>query len=98
MIGAIMTHDAAVLRAREISSHVLAPRAAHNDKMGRFSTEAVASLGESGLLGLMVPGDVGGSGFGPRTFAAGGGTPAEMGASVAVGCLMRVAGTVAIAS
>src|SRR5262249_26430787 len=98
MIGAIMTHDAAVLRAREISSHVLAPRAAHNDKMGRFSTEAVASLGESGLLGLMVPGDVGGSGLGPRTFAAVVATLAEMDASVAMVYLMHVLGTATIAS
>ena len=65
-----MTHDAAVLKAREIASRVLAPSAGQNDKAGRFSTEAVVSLGESGLLGLMLPVDVGGLGLGPRTFAA----------------------------
>src|SRR5271169_2528976 len=62
MIGALMTHDAAVLKAREIASRVLAPNAGQNDKAGRFSTEAVASLGESGLLGLMLPADAGGLG------------------------------------
>jgi len=55
-----MTHEAAVLKAREIASRVLAPSAVQNDKAGRFSTEAVVSLGESGLLGLMLPVDVGG--------------------------------------
>jgi alkylation response protein AidB-like acyl-CoA dehydrogenase len=69
MIGAMMTHDEAVLRAREIASLVLAPSAGQNDKAGRFSTEAVESLGESGLLGLLLPVDFGGSGLGPRTLA-----------------------------
>ena len=46
---------------------MLAPSAGQNDKAGRFSTEAVESLGESGLLGLMLPVDVGGAGLGPRT-------------------------------
>ena len=46
-----MTHDAAVLKAREIASSVLAPSAGQNDKAGRFSTEAVVSLGESGPPG-----------------------------------------------
>jgi alkylation response protein AidB-like acyl-CoA dehydrogenase len=55
-----MTHDAAVLKAREIASGVLAPSAAQDDKAGRFSTEAIESLGGSGLLGLLLPGDVGG--------------------------------------
>ena len=33
-----MTHDAAVLKAQEIASRVLAPSAGQNDKAGRFST------------------------------------------------------------
>jgi len=54
-----MTEDAAVLKAREIASRVLEPSAEQNDKAGRFSTEAVESLGESGfirksLLGMPV--------------------------------------------
>ena len=87
-----MTHDATVLKAREISSRVLAPSAGQNDKAGRFSTEAVASLGESGLLGLMLPVDVGGLGLGPRTFAAVIATLAEADASVAMVYLMHLLG------
>ena len=87
-----MTHDAAVSKARDIASRVLAPSAAQNDKAGQFSTQAVASLGDSGLLGLMLPADVGGSGLGPRTFAAVIATLAEADASVAMVYLMHVLG------
>jgi alkylation response protein AidB-like acyl-CoA dehydrogenase len=93
-----MTHDAAVLKAREIASRVLAPSAGENDKTGRFSIEAVASLGESGLLGLMLPVDVGGLGLGPRTFAAVIASLAEADASVAMVYLMHVLGATAIAA
>jgi alkylation response protein AidB-like acyl-CoA dehydrogenase len=85
-----VTHDAAVLKAQEIASRVLTPSAGQNDKAGRFSTEAVESLGESGLLGLMLPVDVGGSGLGPRSFAAVTTTLAEADASVAMVYLMHV--------
>jgi alkylation response protein AidB-like acyl-CoA dehydrogenase len=98
MIGAIMTHDAAVLKAREIASRVLAPSAAQDDKAGRFSTEAIESLGGSGLLGLLLPGDVGGSGLGPRTFAVVTATLAEADASVAMVYLMHVLGTATISA
>src|ERR1044072_7150522 len=93
-----MTHDAAVLKAQEIATRVLAPSAGQNDKVGRFSTEAVESLGESGLLGLMLPVDVGGSGLGPRTFAAVAATLAEADASVAMVYLMHVLGAGCIVS
>ena len=93
-----MTHDAAVLKAREISSRVLAPSAGQNDKAGRFSTEAVVSLGESRLLGLMLPVDVGGLGLGPRTFATVIATLAEADASVAMVYLMHILGATAIAA
>ena len=93
-----MTHDAAVLKAREIASRVLAPSAGQNDKAGRFSTEAVASLGESGLLGLMLPVDVGGLGLGPRTFAAVIATLAEADASVAMVYLMHILGAATISA
>jgi alkylation response protein AidB-like acyl-CoA dehydrogenase len=98
MIGAIMTHDAAVVKAREIASRVLAPSAGPNDKGGRFSTEAVVSLGESGLLGLMLPAEIGGSGLGPRTLAAVIATLAEADASVAMVYLMHILGTATIAA
>jgi alkylation response protein AidB-like acyl-CoA dehydrogenase len=98
MIGAMMTHDEAVLRAREIASHVLAPSAGPNDKAGRFSIEAVESLGESGLLGLLLPVDFGGSGLGPRTFAVVTATIAEADASVAMVYLMHILGTATISA
>ena len=56
------------------------------------------SLGESGLLGLMLPADVGGSGLGPRTFAAVIATLAEADASVAMVYLMHILGTATIAA
>jgi alkylation response protein AidB-like acyl-CoA dehydrogenase len=96
MIGAIMTHDSAVLKAREIAGRVLAPSAGQNDKAGRFSTEAVEALGEAGLLGLMLPADFDGSGLGPRTLAVVTATLAEADASVAMVYLMHILGTVMI--
>ena len=98
MVGATMTHDEAVLRARDIASRVLAPYAGQNDKAGRFSTEAVESLGDSGLLGLMLPINVGGSALGPRTFAAVVATLAEVDASVAMVYLMHILGTATISA
>jgi alkylation response protein AidB-like acyl-CoA dehydrogenase len=93
MIGMIMTHEAAVLKASEIASRVLAPSAGQNDTAGRFSTEAVRSLGESGLLGLLLPEDLGGSGLGPRTFAVVTASLAEADASVAMVYLMHILAT-----
>src|SRR6267143_4320012 len=98
MRGAIMTEEAAVLKAREIASRVLAPSAEQNDKAGRFSTEAVQSLGEAGLLGLLLPGDFGGAGLGPRTFALVTATLAESDASVAMVYLMHILGTATISA
>jgi len=98
MIGTLMTHDAAVLKAREIASRVLALSAGQNDKAGRFSTEAVESLGESGLLGLMLPVDVGGLALGPRTLAAVIATLAEADASVAMVYLMHILATATISA
>ena len=93
-----MTHDAAVLKAGEIASRVLAPSASLNDKAGRFSAEAVQSLGDAGLLGLLLPASFGGSGLGPRTFAAVTATLAEADASVAMVYLMHVLGTACISA
>jgi len=92
-----MTHDAAVSKSREIASG-LAPSAGQNDKAGRFSLEAVKSLGESGLLALMLPADFGGSGLGPRTLAAVIATLAEADASVAMVYLMHILGTACISA
>jgi len=93
-----MTHDAAISKAGAIASQVLAPSAAQNDKAGRFSTEAVHSLGESGLLALLLPANFGGSGLGPRTFAAVTATLAEADASVAMVYLMHVLGTACLSA
>lgn len=93
-----MTDDAAILRAREIASSVLAPAAGQNDMAGRFSTEAVQSLGESGLLGLLLPVDLGGAGLGPRAFASVTATLAEADASVAMVYLMHICGTAIISA
>src|ERR1700676_4477729 len=93
-----MTHDAAVVIAQEIASRVLAPSAGQNDKAGRFSTDAVESLGESGLLGLLLPVDFGGSGLGPRTFAIVMATLAEADASVAMVYLMHILGAATISA
>jgi alkylation response protein AidB-like acyl-CoA dehydrogenase len=93
-----MTHEAAILKAGEIAARVLAPTAAQNDKAGRFSTEAVESLGESGLLGLMVPTNFGGLGLGGRSFASVTTTLAETDASLAMVYLMHTLGTVTIAA
>src|SRR5437868_879841 len=90
--GAIMTHESAVSKAREIATRVLAPGAEQNDSEGRFSTEAVKSLGESGLLGLLLPTDVGGAGLGPRAFALVTATLAEADASVAMVYVMHILG------
>ena len=98
MTGAIMNHESAVMKAREIANGVLAPSAAQNDKAGRFSDEAIQSLGEAGLLGLMLPVDVGGAGLGPRTFAAVTAMIAEADASVAMVYVMHILGTAAVAA
>jgi alkylation response protein AidB-like acyl-CoA dehydrogenase len=97
-MGAIMNHESAVMKAREIANGVLAPSAAQNDTAGRFSEEAIQSLGGAGLLGLMLSVDVGGAGLGPRTFAAVTATIAEADASVAMVYVMHILGAAAVAS
>jgi alkylation response protein AidB-like acyl-CoA dehydrogenase len=93
-----MIHDAAVSKATEIANDVLGPPARQNDKEGRFSSEAVEALGKSGLLALMLPAAAGGSGLGPRSFAAVTATLAEADASVAMVYLMHMAAAATIAA
>jgi len=93
-----MTHESAVLKAREIARDVLAPSAERNDTAGQFSTEAVKALGEAGLLGLLLPADLGGAALGPRTFGEVTATLAESDASVAMVYVMHILGTAAIAA
>ena len=94
----MMNHETALSQAREISDRVLAPAARQNDKEGRFSTGAVHSLGQVGLLGLTLPTEFGGAGLGPRTFAAVLATLAETDASVAMVYLMHICASATIAA
>lgn len=93
-----MLHEAAISSARDVAERVLAPAAGQNDKEGRFSTEAVNALGQSGLLSLTLPEEFGGSALGPRTFSAVTATLAEADASVAMVYLMHVCATATIAA
>lgn len=93
-----MNHDTAVARAKEIAEHALAPVARQNDKEGRFSSEAAAALGSAGLLGLMLPAEVGGSALGARSFAAVVAALAEADASVAMVYLMHTCAAATIAA
>ena len=93
-----MNHDAAVSNAKQIADRVLSPAARQNDKEGRFSVEAVEALGPAGLLGLMLPTELGGAALGPRTFAAVLETLAEADASVAMVYLMHICATATIAA
>ncbi len=93
-----MLHETAISSARDVAERVLAPAAGRNDKEGRFSTEAVNALGQSGLLGLTLPAEFGGSALGPRTFSAVTATLAEADASVAMVYLMHVCATATIAA
>jgi len=54
-----MNHETAVSNAKDIADRILAPAARQNDKEARFSSEAIAALGPAGLLGIMLPTDLG---------------------------------------
>ena len=93
-----MNHEIAVSNAKEIADRVLAPSATQNDKEARFSSEAIAALGPAGLLGIMLPTEVGGSALGPRTMAVVTATLAEADASAAMVYLMHMCATATIAA
>jgi len=93
-----MNHETAIANAKEIADHVLAPAARQNDKEARFSSEAIKALGPAGLLGTMLPANVGGSALGPRTFAAVVSALAEADASVAMVYLMHMCAAATIAA
>src|SRR5262249_60573225 len=61
--------ETAIACAKEIASNVIAPQAAANDREGRFSIDAVRALGETGLLGVLLPATVGGAQLGPGGLA-----------------------------
>src|SRR5438477_12442107 len=93
-----MNHETAVSHAKDIADRILAPAAEQNDKDPRFSSEAVEALGAAGLLGIMLPAEVGGSALGPRTLAAVIATLAEADASAAMVYLMHMSATATIAA
>ena len=93
-----MNAETAVARARDIATNVIGPQAAANDREGRFSTDAVRALGESGILGLLLPAMVGGSQLGPKEFAEVTANLAEADPSVAMVFVMHVLGAGAIAA
>ena len=93
-----MTSESAVQLAKTIASSTVANAAAENDRLGRFSSEAIAALSAAGLLGMMLPADVGGGAQGPRALAGVVATLAEADASVAMVFLMHTLGALTIAS
>jgi alkylation response protein AidB-like acyl-CoA dehydrogenase len=93
-----MTPDAAVTTAREIAATTLTPSAGENDRLARFSDDAIAALKKGGLLGVMLPTDVGGAGLGPRAAAAVVAALAEADASVAMVFLMHTCASQTIAA
>src|SRR4051812_26782191 len=48
---------------------VIAPKAKENDETGQFPVGIVKQLGEMGLMGMMVPEELGGSGMDTVSYA-----------------------------
>ena len=94
----VMNHELAVSNAKEIADRVLAPRPGRTTRKAGSRSEAVEALGRAGLLGLMLPAEVGGAALGPRTFAAVIAALAEADASVAMVYLMHVCAAATIAA
>lgn len=57
------------LMARDFAKKELEPHAAEWDKNGIFPIDAVKKMGELGLLGMMVPPEMGGSGAGAVSYS-----------------------------
>jgi len=93
-----MTSDTAVRIAKDLSATTLAMSASENDRLARFSPEAIEALGRSGLLGMMLPADVGGGALGPRAMAEVIAVLAEADASVAMVFLMHTLAAATIAA
>ena len=58
-----LTQEQQLIRdtARTFARDVLQPAAAENDAQSRFPSEAIASMGELGFLGMLVPESYGGA-------------------------------------
>ena len=93
-----MNHETAVSEAKQIADRILTPAARENDRNARFASDAVAALGSAGLLGIMLPTEVGGSALGPRTFATVIATLAEADGSAAMVYLMHLSAAATIAA
>jgi alkylation response protein AidB-like acyl-CoA dehydrogenase len=85
-------------RAAILASRELAEYAADVDVNARFPTESVRALAREGFLGLCVPKEFGGSGQGPRAFAAVAEELAQGCCSTAMIFVMHVSAVQAIAS
>jgi len=93
-----MNTQTATSAASDIAQRVLTPAAADNDKRGQFSTDAVKALGSAGLLGLLLPAEIGGASLGPQAFANVVTVLAEADASVAMVFLMHTLASLAVAA
>jgi len=93
-----MTADSAVAIAKQVAATTLTASAAENDRLGRFSSQATDALAQAGLLGMMLPIELGGAGLGPRAFADVVSVLAEVDASVAMVFLMHTLAAMTIAA
>ena len=93
-----MTSETALRLAKDIASSTLASAADENDRLGRFSSEAIDALAAAGLLGMMVPADVGGAALGPRVLANVVTVLSEADASVAMVFVMHTLAALTIAA
>jgi alkylation response protein AidB-like acyl-CoA dehydrogenase len=83
-------HHKAVARTRDIAESTIIPAAHDLDRAGSFPADAIAALGEAGLLALNVPTSFGGSGLGPGAFAEVTAILAEADPSVAMVYMMHI--------
>lgn len=54
---------------RDFVDNELAPVASQNDKEHRFPAEQIATMGELGLMGILIPSEYGGAGLDPLAYA-----------------------------
>jgi len=83
---------------KQITQEVIAPLAAEIDRERRFPKEGIAALGKAGLLGLLVPKELGGLGGDLRDLPAVTETIAEACGSTAMCFLMHSCATMVVAS
>jgi alkylation response protein AidB-like acyl-CoA dehydrogenase len=88
-----MSNDKWMKLAESVSREVLAPHAESVDQDGRWPSESIQALSQSGLFGLAIPDSFGGAGVSPRSFAAVTRMLAEHCASTAMIYLMHVCAT-----